>query len=486
LASFIRGGGTFFLTEVQDDAILSELSRRLDVEQVQPEPFPAHSIGILFPGDAAGFAGMLGGVALDTSMQGLWLKGATRPLALGVAGGDRLPTVVELPSGEGRIIVSGFPGRLPGSLASCFGAELSPVFLPAMMALKQVYGAAGWHAPAVLANFTVDDPALREGLLGLPYSRVLEVSRTCGFHVTVATIPAELGLAEPSVLSHLRLHPQQLSACYHGWNHDGYEFYRSSGRRLRFRTRSLDQQRQALRQAAEAGRRFAERTGYALDRVMVFPHGLGPAAILRDLHDLGFIASCNLDNRYPLEAELPEDAWLGLRPADTGWAGFPLLWRREIGDAAYALDVCIGRPALSFEHRRALGGDLLPFAARAEEIHRLTRGAAAWRSLDEVARHSYLQRLDPANGWQLLMTANEACLHNPDAVPRSYRVVRPHLRPDSRWEVEGAAVDTSGAENPCITVPPGRSVTARLGGQRPSLPRRVAVCSLSAAGGPPV
>lgn len=475
LAAFVRGGGVLFLADVISEAGVVELGDRLGVKTPRVETPATPSAALAFPGSAGDVAGLLAGLEIETSVQGRLLRGGGRPLALSLADGERQPSVVELSLGKGRVLMSSFPGRLEGDLSELFGPELGPVILPPMMILKQVYGALAWQAPALLANFTVDDPALREGLLGLPYADVVRVARGHDFHVTVATIPAELGLAQPAVLSRLHKDAAVLSACYHGWNHDGYEFYRSSGRNLRFRARSLDHQRLALRRAAEAGRLFAQRTGHALDRVMVFPHGLGPAAILPDLQGLGFVATCNLDNRYPLEAEVPAEPARGLLPADTAWGGFPLLWRRLIDDGAYTLDLFLGRPALTFEHRRALGSDLPPFVERAEELHRFTRGAAAWRSLEEVARHAYLQRLDPDEGWQVLMTANEVCLHNPDPWPRNYRILRPNLPAGCSWETEGEFVETD--EGPYLTVPPAASLVLRLAsGCR--LPRPPGDCSV--------
>jgi hypothetical protein len=482
LATFVRGGGTLFVSDVRAGTVLPELSRRLGLEPLQALSPSQRATALLFPAGAVDYAGILAGVALDTSIAGTALSGSARPLGLSTLGTERHPALVEVGAGEGCVILSGFPSHLPGELAACFGAEFSPVLVPPMMALRRAYGGAAWHPPALLANFTVDDPALREGLLGFPYSRAVDLARRHGFHVTVATIPAELHLAEPAVVSQLQSHPLQMSACYHGWDHDGYEFYRSSGRHLRFRVRSLYQQRAALGRATEAGQRFAGRTGYALDRVMVFPHGLGPAAILPELADLGFVASCNLDNRYPLEAELPQDPFLGLRPADTAWHGFPLLWRREISDPAFALDLFLGRPAMTFEHRPALRLDLLPFRERAEEIHRLTGGQVAWRSLEEIARHAYWQRFDPAAGWQVLVTANEACLHNQEPVARSYRILRPHRLPSSVWEAAGGEVAEGQDGMQCVTVPPGGVVTIKLsirGSARgPVLPSRGLACSL--------
>jgi hypothetical protein len=298
--------------------------------------------------------------------------------------------------------------------------------------------------------------------------------------VTVATIPAELGLAQPDVVAQLVESPDVISACYHGCDHDGYEFYRTEGSGLRHRPRPLDEQRAALRRAVDHGAGFARRTGYELDRVMVFPHGLGPAAILTDLHELGFVATCNLDNRYPLEAPVPDDGCLGLRPADTAWGGFPLLWRREMSDSSYLLDLFIGRPALTFEHRRPLGQDFGPFVRRAQDIGRLTRGRATWRSLDEVARHAYLQRRDPERGWEVLMTSNEVCLHNPDPAPRSYAVRRPDLPAGDALQLDDRTPSTTQPFQ--VEVPAGATAVVRVlpGGREPSLGRR-RQCSLFAA-----
>jgi hypothetical protein len=477
LNAFVRDGGTLFVYGTHPGVDLRNLSRHLDLEPVRSEPLANQSSAVLFPGSAVDFAGLLAGVRIETSQQGFRLRGAARPLALSLAEGRGHPCVVELSAGAGHVILSSFPGKVDAPLASSFGPEQAPLLLPPLMALKRVCGRAAWHPPALLANFTIDDPALREGVLGFPYSELVRIAREHEFHVTVATIPAELGLVQGAVLSQLREHPELVSACYHGWNHDGYEFYRSSGSRLGFRVRPLAEQRQALIRAVREGRRFADQARYELDRVMVFPHGIGPAAILPDLHALGFVASCNLDNRYPLEAEVPADPQLGMRPADTAWGGFPLLWRRGIGDPGYVMDLFMGRPALTMRHRRQLGRRLLPFVDRAQEISRLARGSVAWRGVDEVARHAYWQRFDPQAGWQVLMTTNEACLHNPGQDPRTFTVCRPDLPPGSWFETEDALVEA--VDRTRLTVPPGRTATIRLlaGQGAPALPTR-RTCSL--------
>jgi hypothetical protein len=484
LTAYLGGGGTLYLAGIgpASNPTLAELGGRLGLEQVVAEAPPFASSAILFPGESADFAQELGGVRVESAVQGFRLRtgGSLRALCFNLSGSVREPSLVDQRAGAGRIVFSSFPARLPGTLARCFGPELAPLFLPPLMLLRELYGEATWRPPAQLANFTVDDPALREGLLGLPYSRATRQAREHGFHVTVATIPAELGLAQPEVVAQLVESPDVISACYHGCDHDGYEFYRTEGRRLRYIPRPLWEQRAAVRRAVEHAAGFARRTGYDLDRVMVFPHGLGPAAILADLHELGFVASCNLDNRYPLEAPIPDDRYLGTRPADTAWAGFPLLWRREIPDGGYLLDLFMGRPAMTFEHREPLGQEFAPFIKRADEIRRLTGGRVAWRNLDEVARHAYLQRREPHRGWAVLMTSNEVCLHNPGSTPRSYTVWRPDLPAGDALQVDDRPAFTTHPLE--VEVPAGGSAVIRVlpGGQAPHLgPRRQ--CSLFSA-----
>jgi len=229
---------------------------------------------------------------------------------------------------------------------------------------------------------------------------------------------------------------------------------------MRHSPRPLEAQRTALRRAVDRGRRFASARGCELDRVMVFPYGVGPASLFHDLHRLGFLATSNFGDKYPLEAEVPAEPDLGLRPADLAWEGFPLLWRRGLRDDGYLLDLLLGRPALFFAHRRGLSRDFAALVERARAVNRASHGTAVWRGLDEVARHAYLQRRGPASGWEVLMTANEACLHNPDATPRTYKVTRPSLPEGTVAEVDGRACD---GEVPLrVTVPAGSTAVVRL------------------------
>jgi O-antigen/teichoic acid export membrane protein len=477
LVAFVHSGGTLYLDGLEEasNAALRALAGRLGFAPAEVRAV-ARADHLLFPGEQPGFARELAGAEVETSggPRVLAAPGA-EVLALHVARGMARPAVVRYRAGEGHVLASTVP-RPDRPLAEvATSGELAGALVPLLL-LRSLYGAGCWHAPAPLANFSVDDPALRSGLLGLPYERLVALAGEHRFHVTIATVPRELPLADEPVVQLLRERPDLLSACYHGCDHAGYEFYRTGGSRLRHAVRPLEEQRRALERAVEHERAFAAAHGHRLDRVMVFPYGVGPAAIFPDLDRLGFLATCNYGDKYPLEAPVPDEADLGLRPADLAWAGFPLLWRRGLEDGGCLLDLVLGRPLLVFAHRRALGRDFRPFVERAAAINRATRGAAAWVSLEEVARHAYLQRRDPADGWQVLMTASEACLHNPDPEPRTVTLTRPHLPDRLTFTVDGRP---RGRRQPLrVTVPAGGTAVVRLapaGGGGPGASRRCPV-----------
>lgn len=463
LRAYVAGGGTLLLNGIVpgSERGLSALSDGLD----EALPVSRHMDGtpseVFFSEREVAFAGELAGVGIEAVRTETGLTDHERATTLAWIRNDQqqLAAVSELSIGSGRVVLCAgtqFVTRLAGAVAQAQALTV----LPAMMLVRQVYGDAAWRAPESLAAFVVDDPALRNGTLGLDYRRVLAQAREHEFHLTVATIPRELELAEPAVVDLLRTSGRWLSACYHGSDHSGYEFYLPATKESRYRARSLGAQESALRRAVDRGERFARRTGLALDRVMVFPHGIGSPEIFSSIQALGFIAACNFDDRYPLGAPAPDAFDLGMRPADLAWGGFPLIWRRGLPDRMYLLDLFLGRPAITFGHVKKLGAGMERFARRADEMHRLGGGRVRWTSLEDISRHSYMQRHDPSLGWQVAMFSNEICLHNPGHRSRSYRVERSNT-PDGYSLVADGAESVDGA-GLMVTIPPGEARTVRL------------------------
>lgn len=474
VAAFVDGGGTLYVDGIGPAAgpALARLGRQLGLPV--PAVTPARDArSVAFLSGPATFAQELAGARLEASCSwpALAPGAAFEVLALGETGEGRLPLAVRRRLGRGAVVLTTAPSRVEGRLADAFlaGSTRAPAAVLPVLLLRSLYGPAAWHPPAVLANFTIDAPALRRGLLGLRWDVLLGQARDHGFHVTVAAMPRELRLAEPAVVELLRRHSPRLSVCYH----DGCGACAPDARHSSYRPRPLAAQQEALECALAHGRRFAADHGLELDRVMVFPCGIGPAEIFPDLHRRGFIGTCSCGDKHPPGSSGPTDVDLGLRPADLAWAGFPVLWRRGLEDRSYPLDMLLGRPVLAFAHTRGLGTDFRPFVERAAVINRLAGGGAAWCGLDEVARHAYLQRWRPNEGWRVLMTANEACLHNPGPAPRRYAVSRPHRPPGSVFEVDGFRL----AGEPEVTVQANGTTVVRLvdGAQPGAAPRQCSV-----------
>lgn len=484
LRSYVSGGGTLFLNGVTQASgeHLDALSIAFDVSLPRALALDARAREALFTSSDQTFAAEFSGVSVEaTDCQAALTSLPAAETLVWVRGGERLlPAVSELAVGSGRMIISA-GAQSVSRLSEAMAPLLAQTALPSLMLVRQVYGEVAWRAPAAFANFIIDDPALRNGALGLDYRRALGAAREHDFHLTIATIPRELELAEAEVVDLLRSNGRWISACYHGSEHSGYEFYLTEATDSRYRARPLSAQQRSLHRAVARGERFAQHSGLGLDRVMVFPHGVGSPQIFTTLQSIGFIAACNYDDRYPLGAPVPDDFDLGMRPADLAWSGFPLLWRRGLPDRMYLLDLFLGRPAITFGHLKALGGDLAPFIQRAEEIHALC-GHVHWGSLEDVSRHSYMQRCDPQQGWQVSMFSNEICLHNDSTRPRTYQVERSNFPPGYSLVAEGALKLASGGL--AITIPPGESCNVGLASaaSRSLTPGRP--CSLTAAGLP--
>jgi hypothetical protein len=481
---YLSTGGTVFIPQltVEDDGWLQALAAEIQVAMPRCRALPSPAMRITFSGNRPDITAELTGLSMDNGEGSCFLDkcAGSEPLAWLQVGTDAHSALAEVAAYGGRVILACGPPPPSGNLYELFQPEQALSLLPAMMLVRDVYGDAAWHAPFAMANFTIDDPMLRGGFLGLDYGRALVAAQEDDFHLTVATVPRELARAEAATVRLLADNHNRVSACYHGNDHDGYEFFVSDNGPSRFRSRALTAQRAALRQAAARGNAFARRTRQALDRVMVFPHGVGPAAILGELGRLGFLASSNWLDRYPLASPRPPCTDLGMRPADVAWDGFPLLWRRPLEDETFAFDLFIGRPVLHFTHRRQAGANLVALRELAGRINDVALDRVRWRGLEDVARHAYVHRhRAAAQRWDVLMTANLACLHNNDRDTRRYHVYRPHLARAMRLAASG--VTSAGAEIE-VDVDPGQTVLVKvIGAEVAELPDPLAGrrCSLT-------
>ncbi|HEV1997623.1 MAG TPA: hypothetical protein VGR61_05790, partial [Candidatus Dormibacteraeota bacterium] len=346
--SYVAMGGTVLIQGLAPGRAEAkrEIEAGLGIALPVVRAIPRPTSRATFARSRADVAGELAGTALEAHSGGFLDSAAGAvPITTVRVDGHNQPLVAETRIGKGGIWISAWDGP---AAAAGMGPALAPDrmlgTLPLMMLMRQLYGESAYHPPALIANITMDDPLLRNNPLGLLYADAVELASAANFHLTVAAVPRDLKHADREVVRLLARHPTLLTACYHGNNHDGYEFYSGPGRG-RFRARPRAAQERAVTEAVARGRQFAARWDHSLDRVMVFPHGVGPGWLLPHLGATGFIASCNWLDRQPLDGLPEDDPQLGVRPADLAWNGFPLLWRRRPDDDGYVLDLFTGRPA---------------------------------------------------------------------------------------------------------------------------------------------
>lgn len=237
-----------------------------------------------------------------------------------------------------------------------------------------------------LACFIVDDPNLHWPSYGhLRYRDLIEHARRRGFHVSIATIPLDARFHHSEVVELFRRNPDSLSLSIHGNNHTKGEFATLDSERL---LRSLAQSLRRIR-------RFEQRTGLDVDRVVVPPHGalsheLGPVCAR-----LG-IEAISASPWAVAPAQLRSGGRLAMTPTVGMPNGAPMLVRRHmVTERAWLpLHAFLDQPAVVYLHHEDVmdGLDLMDVAA--DEMARLAQ--LRWCSLAEMSRASYTQRTEGA------------------------------------------------------------------------------------------
>jgi hypothetical protein len=265
----------------------------------------------------------------------------------------------------------------------------SAALLPLVHFLREVTATVGWQPPALRASFLFDDPNLHwpsYGFVKLP--ALAEHARRHGYHAALATIPLDGWFAHPAARRALRESAGALSLLVHGNDHDGGELGRPQTAA------------EAVAIAAQALRRvrsFEDRTGIAIDRVMVPPHEECSRATVAGLRRCGFEA-ITMTQPFPWLGD-GEEGWLA-RPPGTGplagWRpvdlaeGLPVLLRHPLTGRSLPelrLRAFLGQPLVLYGHQADLleGLDVLTDATA--DVER--SGPARWCSLGEIAASSF-------------------------------------------------------------------------------------------------
>ena len=278
---------------------------------------------------------------------------------------------------------------------------------PEIIFVRYCAGERGWHLPHHFANFTIDDPWLRQPYGYLDYKGLLREMEAHNFHTTIAFIPWNFNRSEPEVVALFQDHPERFSISIHGNNHDHKEF-------TDYRNKSLDVQIGDLKQSLARMDNFEALTKIPYDRVMIFPHSIAPEGTLDALKTYNYLATVNSSN-VPEGSAGPSDVSFALRPITVSYAGFPSIARYStaglIPEEFLAVNEFLGNPILLYAHSDFFVNGINAFDTIADEINK-REPDTQWCGLGKIASHFYLIKLRNDSNYDVLAFTGNISLEN--------------------------------------------------------------------------
>jgi len=296
---------------------------------------------------------------------------------------------------------------------SNFNTSLFFQIAPLMIFIKYAYSDRCWHSAKNYANLIIDDPWLIEPYGQLNYKGLYAEMQNAHFHTTIAFIPWNYDQSKPHVVSLFRNHPERLSICIHGNNHDHYEFYKyETGPGDPWPAKPLNTQEANIKQALARMEKFRTMTGISYDKVMVFPHGIAPAKTLGLLKKYNFLATVNAEN-FPLGSYEPKDSSFLLRPVTLNFENFPSLKRYSPNrtQAEIAIDLFLDNPLIFYAHHDFFQNGIDAFDKTANMVNKI-QPDIVWQSLGYIAQHLYLEKLRDDGNYDVKTFSSNFILEN--------------------------------------------------------------------------
>jgi hypothetical protein len=276
-----------------------------------------------------------------------------------------------------------------------------------MIFIRHCAGEQGWHALHHYANFTIDDPWLRQPYGNLDYKGLLQEMEKHDFHTTIAFIPWNYDRSEDEVISLFRNHPDRFSICVHGNNHDHKEFED-------LRAKPLNLQITALKQALARMNKFQTLTGIPYDRAFVFPHSIGPEPTLEELKTYNYLATINSSN-VPMDSQRPSSPLFALRPVTTSFADFPSIIRYPATmtnpRSLIAINDFLDNSLFFYAHQDFFASGINAFDELADQVNNI-EPSTHWGSLSDIVSHMYQVRLRDDSGYDVMTFSNSLRLEN--------------------------------------------------------------------------
>lgn len=335
--------------------------------------------------DAAGVDSRVRGVALSDRFAAAPLRGDHGDV-LATCGPDAVWTVTRRRAPLHRVR-STLPELAGDEVLYALLSKRQLTAIALVQFLRDMCAPSGWEPAPLRAAFLFDDPNLRWRSYGfIDYERLVAHADEHGYHAAMATIPLDGDRAHRPTAELFNRRADRLSLIVHGNDHTKSELL------------ATDDDATAQRIAAQALRRirrFEQRSGVAVDRVMAPPHGLCSQAMARALGAVGFDALTAIHPR-PWTQKPPTDPLLaGWQPADFV-AGCPVVPRIPLGSTAadIALRAFLDHPLIVYGHHEDVAGGLDALAETAATVNRL--GDVRWTSIGSIVASNLERRADGA------------------------------------------------------------------------------------------
>ena len=345
--------------------------------------------------------------------------GLAKTLVEAREGNTTIPLVVETGGAQSLFVLadaSAIPGakHAAGSLP-----DKILVSLPMMMFLRFAAGDRAWHTVGHFANLTVDDAWLTEPYGNLSYDGLVEEMKRHSFHTTIAFIPWNYDRSEPSVVSLFKEHPDLLSICIHGNNHDHREFGD-------YKHVSLEAQKYNLGQALARMEEFHRLTGISYDPVMVFPHAVSPTETFRQMKAYNYWATTNSES-IPLNGKPPADPLFSFRPETLAFSNFLSIKRYSaefpVSPSLVAVESYLGNPLLFYVHQEFFFRNIGAFDTVADTVNRIAPGTK-WTNLGEIVQNLYLLRRRDDGNFDVRAYSPKFNLSNPENRTVTFHILK--------------------------------------------------------------
>src|ERR1039458_8454647 len=296
--------------------------------------------------------------------------------------------------------------------------DIRPHFLaavPVVLYVKWAFAGRCWEAPEVNACLVIDDPLLQPTYGYVNYAEFLSLMLRHSFSTNIAFIPWNWARSRSEVVRLFRENPEKFSLSVHGCDHTDGEF---GHREKSWLTRRATQ-------AIERMERHAAGTGIVHDLVMVLPQGIFTDDAPGILKQNGFMAIVNSEvfttDPQPRPIKISSVWDVAVMDYDC----FPIYTRRcpTEGVENFAFDILLGKPCIALIHHEFCRDGCAQLVKAINQLNALNC-QLNWRSLGDVVRRGFRQRLLPSGAVAVEMYGSELRLENSSPQPQRFMVTK--------------------------------------------------------------